>query len=201
MSKEATIIQSFNDVKRQYEYSVKGYDVTESVKILLKRHKEEYDKEKNIFAGIDGYLEAQKECQSQISDLEAKLAEVKNSCDYYMKRSNDLVCKIGEYKNHIRFKGKEITELKQQLEEKENEIERLNLEFETQEDWQEKWQKLYDETCNLNQDKISFALEQLEKVLVLIHNAVNIDNPEYDLVGLYDAVSNQIKQLKEKNNG
>ena len=75
MSKEATIIQSFNDVKRQYEYSVKGYDVTESGKILLTRHKEEYDKEKNIFAGIDGYLEAQKECQSQISDLEAKLAE------------------------------------------------------------------------------------------------------------------------------
>lgn len=74
MSKEATIIQSFNDVKRQYEYSVKGYNITESVKILLKRHKEEYDKEKNIFAGIDGYLEAQKECQSQISDLEAKLA-------------------------------------------------------------------------------------------------------------------------------
>ena len=46
MSKEATIIQSFNDVKRQYEYSVKGYDLTESIKILLKRHKDEYDKEK-----------------------------------------------------------------------------------------------------------------------------------------------------------
>ena len=75
MSKEATIIQSFNDFKRQYEYFVKGYDVTESVKILLKRHKEEYDKEKNIFAGINGYLEAQKEYQSQLADLEAKLAE------------------------------------------------------------------------------------------------------------------------------
>ena len=40
------------------------------------------------------------------------------------------------------------------------------------------------------------SIEQLEKVLVLIHNAVNIDSPEYDLVGLYDAVSNQIKSLK-----
>lgn len=48
-----------------------------------------------------------------------------------------------------------------------------------------------------NQDKIEFAIEQLEKVLALIHNAVNIASPEYDLVGLYDAVSDQIKQLKE----
>lgn len=55
------------------------------------------------------------ENNKQIADLETKLAEVKNSCDYYMKRSNDLVCEIGEYKKHIRFKGKEITELKQQL--------------------------------------------------------------------------------------
>ena len=75
MSKEATIIQSFNDIKRQYEYSVKGYDVTESVKILLKKHKEAYDKEKKVFAGIDGYLEAQKEYQSQIADLQSQLAE------------------------------------------------------------------------------------------------------------------------------
>lgn len=75
MSKEAIIIQSFNDVKQQYEYSVKGYDVTESVKILLKRHKEEYDKEKNVFAGIQGFIEAQQLYENDLVDLEAKLAE------------------------------------------------------------------------------------------------------------------------------
>lgn len=75
MSKEATIIQSFNDVKRQYEYSVKGYDVTESVKILLKRYKEEYDKDKNVFAGTQGFIEAQQLYEKHIANLEANLAD------------------------------------------------------------------------------------------------------------------------------
>lgn len=75
MSKEAVIIQEFNEKERKYEYFVKGFEVTESVKILLKRHKEEYDKEKNIFAGTQGFIEAQQLYEKQISDLEAKLAE------------------------------------------------------------------------------------------------------------------------------
>lgn len=132
MSKEATIIQSFNDVKRQYEYSVKGYNITESVKILLKRHKEEYDKEKNIFAGIDGYLEAQKECQSQISDLEAKLAgkdqhikeleeenaELKNQIE---QADQQIQFMLDEIKNRgtcglcEKLENKQIKELKEQL--------------------------------------------------------------------------------------
>ena len=49
----------------------------------------------------------------------------------------------------------------------------------------------------INQILNSRAIEQLEKVLALIQNAVNLESPEYDLVGLYDAVNNQIKQLKE----
>ena len=49
--------------------------VVYTAQLLLKRHKEEYDKEKKIFASIDGYLEAQNEYQSQIADLEAKLTE------------------------------------------------------------------------------------------------------------------------------
>ena len=62
-------------------------------------------------------------------------------------------------------KIKKIKDLEKQLAEKEQEVERLNLEFETQEDWQEKWQKLYDATCNLNQNKTDFAIEQLEEVM------------------------------------
>lgn len=114
----------------------------------------------------------------QIADLEAKLAEkqkenatleamlVENAND----RKTMQEFKIGEDEYDLTDEDArnslcwEVEELKQQLAEKDKEIERLNLEFETQEDWQEKWQKLYDETCNLNQDKISFAIEQLEKV-------------------------------------
>lgn len=75
MSKQADIIQKYNDKKREFEYFVKGLDVTESVKILLARHKEEYDKQKNVFAGTTGFLEAQMLYENKISDLEAKLSE------------------------------------------------------------------------------------------------------------------------------
>lgn len=40
------------------------------------------------------------------------------------------------------------------------------------------------------------AIKELEKALVLIRNAVNLESPEYDLVGLYDAIVDQIKSLK-----
>lgn len=40
------------------------------------------------------------------------------------------------------------------------------------------------------------VIEELEKALVLIQNAVNLESPEYDLVGLYDAIVDQIKSLK-----
>ena len=122
MSKEATIIQSFNDVKRQYEYFVKGYDVTESVKLLLKRHKEEYDKEKKIFAGIDGYLEAQKEYQSQISDLEAKLAESEKENDTLtakLEQANEIISNP----DTLIFQQQELIDnLKSQLAEKDLKI-------------------------------------------------------------------------------
>lgn len=108
MSKEATIIQSFNDIKRQYEYSVKGYDVTESVKILLKKHKEAYDKEKNVFAGIDGYLEAQKEYQSQIADLQSQLAEKEGKIETLKQRIESIV-KI--YSDDFVSKDTELKEL------------------------------------------------------------------------------------------
>lgn len=98
-------------------------------------------------------------------------------------------------------------QLKQQLAEKDKEIERLNLEFETQEDWQEKWQKLYNETCNLNQDKISFAIEQLEHVKEFFleqHRDEEMDTDYLitkDAGEIADYLLDQIKQLKEKNNG
>ena len=162
MSKEATIIQSFNDVKRQYEYSVKGYDVTESVKILLKRHKEEYDKEKNIFAGIDGYLEAQKECQSQISDLETKLAE----------------------------KEKEIENLYDRLNSKQKFYE-MSLE----KDYKEYLSRLYKLEKQCDKDKVSFTIEQLEKVKSVINTSVRDDHIIWDF-DIKAHIDNQIKQLK-----
>lgn len=88
-----------------------------------------------------------------------------------------------------------IADLQSQLSEKEKEIEKLKLDN----------KKYFTDSCRANKE-IAYklkqqnqkAIEQLEKVLVLIQNAVNLESPEYDLVGLYDAVNNQINELKGK---
>lgn len=184
MSKEATIIQSFNDVKRQYEYSVKGYDVTESVKILLKRHKEEYDKEKNIFAGIDGYLEAQKECQSQISELEAKLA----GKDQAIESLEELNRSLGQNCNNDR---KEIERLRELISDKEKENERLK---------ELVMHKTYNRNAveaRLNYEQNQLAIEQLEKVKEFAIKYFDLDKSNLSLARVIDKIDNQIKQLKE----
>ena len=149
---------------------------------------EELNKEHEIILGFQEY-------EKKIANLEAKLAEseekVKHWHDLYNERDKQFQSVRQRYhllnklqsnydkkdKLHLAYMQclelvEENERLKQQLAEKEKEIERLNLEFETQEDWQEKWQKLYDETCNLNQDKISFAVEQLEKVEVCLKEGI-----------------------------
>lgn len=56
--------------------------------------------------------------------------------------------------------------------------------------------KLNKELKKCKQSQKQLAIKELEKALVLIHNAVNLESPEYDLVGLYDAIVGQIKSLK-----
>lgn len=126
--------------------------------------------------------------------------EEKDRYEYYLGTNSIKDNKTNQICDYVvdllNQQDKENQQLKQQLAEKDKEIERLNLEFETQEDWQEKWQKLYDETCNLNQDKTSFAIEQLEKVKEkALHFYVN-DTPK--LTGFYvdvNEIENQINQL------
>ena len=116
-----------------------------------------------------------------------------NKCYDEMFRSGDAI---------IRSLTNKISDLEAKLAEKDKEIERLNLEFETQEDWQEKWQKLYDETCNLTQDKISFCIEQLKKVkkdidcYMAIREGDLPSNIECLLLDFADKIDNQINGLK-----
>lgn len=98
MSKEATIIQNFNAEKRQYEYSVKGYDVTKSIEILLKKHKEEYDKERRVFESTKGYLEAQQEYEKHIANLQSQLDQQKamwNELKEWLVRVNQVYMNAG----------------------------------------------------------------------------------------------------------
>lgn len=183
------------------------------------------------------YRISEKHKDNKISDLEAKLAKseekVKHWHDLYNERDKQFQSVRQRYhllnklqsnydkkdKLHLAYMQclelvEENERLKQQLAEKDKEIERLNLEFETQEDWQEKWQKLYDETCNLNQDKISFAVEQLEKVEVCLKEGIEevkslldpIDYEDYhELLGVgrgyrnsIEIIDNQIEELKKE---
>lgn len=123
------------------------------------------------------------ERDEKIADLKKQLADVKNSCDYYMKRSNDLVLKLAEKDKLIDVYADEhamlqckIADLvvkeiktedkfKRQLEEKDNRIRKLNLEAQ---------QYFEDAYCNDFQDqaKTDFAIEQLEKVKEVIDNQI-----------------------------
>ncbi len=74
MSKEASVIQKYNAKTREYEYFVKGYDITESIKTLLKLHKEAYDKENHSILETKGFIEAQNIYLPKIEELEHRLA-------------------------------------------------------------------------------------------------------------------------------
>ena len=159
------------------------------------------------------------ERDEKIADLKKQLAGVKNSCDYYMKRSNDLVLKLAEKDKLIDVYAdehamlqckiadlvvKEIKaedKIKRQLEDKDKRIRKLNLEA----------QKYFEDAyCNdfQTKTKTDFAIEQLEK---LKYNLLDISNgwwlcfkdgTQYmthrELEGcLREAIDNQIKELNE----
>ena len=176
----------------------------------------------------DGLLQKQFDKDMEIDQLKKQLAEKDKAIENWQTIYESVVQTCHNDKEEIERLNKKletqeniITNLvednrasqewyRKQLVEKDKEIERLNLEFETQEDWQEKWQKLYDETCNLTQDKISFAVEQLEQLKKLcqekfnwwensewegdIYDKSDVSNAYFDIEANID---NQIKQLKE----
>lgn len=75
-------------------------------------------------------------------------------------------------------------QLKQQLEEKDKEIEEKMMSFE----------KRCQEYYKSDEFKRDFAIQELEKVKILLQNAVNYEG--HTFVEIYDAVNNQIKELK-----
>lgn len=119
MSKKCVITQIYNEEKQQYEYFVKGYDITESIKILLKKHKEAYDKERRIFAEAKGYIEAQKEYETQFYNQQNEIQKLKQQ----LAEKDKEIAHLKEKDNyHLRYElagaDETITNLKQQLKEK-----------------------------------------------------------------------------------
>jgi predicted RNase H-like nuclease (RuvC/YqgF family) len=177
MSKEATIIQTYNDEKRIHEYFVKGFDVSESIRVLLKAHKEAYDNERRVFAECKGYLDAEKEFKERISELEAKLAEKNKEIEVLKQRLKDTI-KI--YSDDFVEKDKELKELRFQA---------RNI-FPLVENLEDK----------VNQDKIEFAVEQLEQLRhdIWINQADDgYTDMQVDLYDLNDTIDVIIMQIKE----
>lgn len=170
--------------------------------------------------------EQPKELVKQITDLEAKLAEKDRVCD---KLQRDIECleenyaqlesdyekanELGLEPSYIKRVIKKNEELKQQLAEKEKEI--LDIKFMMRNTEQalrnvpnamagqrkriDELTKELKELKQDNQDKISFALEQLEKVKEDIIPIFCVPNGIYSNLHneVFKKIDNQIKQLKE----
>lgn len=130
-------------------------------------------------------------------------------CEKHKARIRDIengICKIEELEKLLNAKEKIKTQslkgfekLKQQLAEKEKLIE---FYINSGKELCEEINKLNsqalnycDEIDNANQDKISFALEQLEKVKELLYPELRFDYSLY--LRVMHEIDNQIKQLKE----
>lgn len=89
----------------------------------------------------------------------------------------------------------EIQQIKQQLVEKDKEIESIKQQLEeTNAGYDFTYEQSSQAIKELKQNQIQLAIQELEKVKILLQNAVNYDG--YTFVGIYNAVNNQIKELK-----
>lgn len=149
-----------------------------------------YDKENNYKVELltpYGILEELKKLQEENADLEAKLAESESCAGMLHHHLTDKVIEI-------EMLGEEIDELKQQLAEKENFIEDLMT------GRVKPVIPRIKEIKKQYQDKISFAVEQLENcrlnlIKLLNKKRVYLDSSTTDEMD--DLFDNQIKQLKE----
>ena len=122
------------------------------------------------------------ECHKQISDLEAKLAESESN----RKSLEEKVKFLTEEKEENFVDGQKYNELKQQLAEKTLTIEQINKAFiENRSLWKGKYEQAH-------QDKIDFAIEQLEKVKEFVNEIYG----EYSASITTNFIDNQINELK-----
>ena len=88
---------------------------------------------------------------------------------------------LEDYKADIAEKDKEIENLKQQLEE-------------TNAGYNFTYEQSTEAIKELKQNQTQLAIQELEKVKILIQNAINFVRPNF--VEVYDAINKQIKELK-----
>lgn len=114
------------------------------------------------------------------------------------KCSKELNCAEYPFKQGIYDYQKQLDQLKQQLAEKDKEIERLKNLFELNNEVViNQGKEIFDlrvQVLQQKQNQTQLALQELEKVKTLIQNAINFEKPNF--VEVYDAINKQIKELK-----
>ena len=154
---------------------------------------------------------------NKITDLETKLAECESELEKQKEKYDKLYgCYKKTSSEDLQDKyslAEENEQLKKQLTEKEEEYQSFKKIADENVNYLKN--RILEETKNYNQDKISFAIEQLEKVKELLNTDFEsiiswIDSYEdgeclnsmtYNHNNTIKIIDNQIKQLKDKNNG
>lgn len=166
------------------------------------------------------------EKDKKIADLEAKLADSEKLKELYRLQDNDHHSKLWQFYSRLGVEAfgadihekalEELEKLKQQLAEKEQEIEVLKQRLKDtikiySEDFVEKDKELKElrfQARNIfplvenledkiHQDKISFCIEQLVWLKEKVNNAKIHKIDMINTHELYEILNNQIKQLKE----
>ena len=190
---------------------------------LCKFYNDICHEEDNKFAKTEAYVDLGRigitlnKQAKQISDLEAKLAESDKTIDEINK---EFLSAIKNWKQLVEIEKMEKEQLKQQLAEKENTIEFYETYLKAKDEVREESKKWYEKQLaekdkahmeamqnalndfltlrqELNEDKISFAVEQLEKV----KEYADIDfrkNCYINAVELDKFINNQIEELKKE---
>lgn len=137
---------------------------------------------------------------------EKLITELKEKVRYIgeLKRNNnEEIAKVQSVKD------KKIADLETKLAEKDSEIEILNVRITTMQEDIDYWEKQLAESENLlkdiakneksfsNQDKIEFAIAELEKVKEFLINSVAWWGYKSDGVSPTEFIDNQIKEIKE----
>ena len=100
--------------KNHYNYFVKDYDVTESVNCLIKSVREQISETRNILSWTQGYSEAKKDYEKQITCLKEQLEEQSKQIEM-LNLSNDMILAKMPTEN-IKFKAQLHSQLREIVE-------------------------------------------------------------------------------------
>ena len=155
------------------------------------------DNQNNIQLGYEAIVNLLNQQNKQIADLEAKLAESEKNVEFYKERYSDAT--TSAYGADLIAKNiqsrleEEIRELKQQLAEKDKKQKRTNKVV-------KQFQQRLKYFSEQDQDKIEFAIEQLEQLRHDIWTNQADDgytDMQVDLYDLNDTIDVRIIQIKE----